>query len=50
MLEAVLAECVAGEMPRSVPCEAWARKHGYKAGAPGCGVAVAVKTRLVNLS
>lgn len=49
-LGAVLAECLSGEMLWSVPCEARAREHGYKAGSSGCIVAVTVKMRIVNLS
>lgn len=43
---AVLAERLSGEMLWSVPCEAWARKHGYKGSSSGCVVAVTVKTRV----
>lgn len=43
---AVLAQCLSGEMLWSVPCEAWARKHSYKASSSASAVAVPVKTSL----
>lgn len=43
---AVLAQCLSGEMLWSVPCEAWARKHSYKASSSDCVVAVPVKRSL----